>query len=47
MAQGVKDKREPATLVLEASGEGGPKQSLQQIDGSMNDILFMQPLCQL
>jgi hypothetical protein len=31
----------PATPILVAGGEGGLKQNLKQMDGSLNCILFM------
>jgi hypothetical protein len=35
---------EPATANLVAGGEGGPKQNSRQMDSTLNDILFTQPL---
>jgi hypothetical protein len=34
----------PATPILVTDGEGGLKQNFLQMDGSLNYILFMQPL---
>jgi hypothetical protein len=35
---------EPATPILVADGEGGLKQNLLEIDGSLTYILFTKPL---